>query len=123
MLQENSIMEETTRDQTTESAAVSRRNFLRGALATAVVVGFDANLQSWVTADELASGKARPVGGFPSFDGQLLTDEASLAAAADDYGHFIHRRPRAVLRPGSVQDVVRLIDFTSRHGIQVAARG
>src|SRR6185295_17955682 len=54
---------------------------------------------------------------------ELVTDEASLAAAADDFGHFIHRRPRAVLRPGSVEDVVRLLDFTSRHGIEVAARG
>jgi FAD/FMN-containing dehydrogenase len=116
-------MKETARDQTPESTAVSRRNFLRGALATVAVVGFDVHFRSWVTAAELATGQVRSAEDFPSFDGQLLTDEASLAAAADDYGHLVHRRPIAVLRPGSVEDVVRLLDFTSRHGIQVAARG
>jgi cytokinin dehydrogenase len=116
-------MEETKRDQTITDAAVSRRNFLRGALATVAVAGFDAHFKSWVTAAELASGQVKTVEGFPSFDGQLLTDEASLAAVADDFGHYIHRRPMAVLRPGSVEDVARLIRFTREHGIQVAARG
>jgi FAD/FMN-containing dehydrogenase len=103
--------------------AVSRRNFLRGALATVAVAGFDAHFRSWVTAAELASGRVKTAEGFPSFDGQLLTDEASLAAAADDYGHYIHRRPMAVLRPGSEEDVARLIRFAREHNIQVAARG
>src|SRR5690242_18049641 len=113
-------MKETTMDHT-PGQAVSRRNFLRGALAAVAVVGFDAHFRSWVTAAELATAKT--VEGFPSFDGQLLTDEASLGAVADDYGYLVHRRPMAVLRPGSVDDVVRLLEFTSRHGIQVAARG
>jgi cytokinin dehydrogenase len=106
-----------------QNLAVSRRNFLRGALAAAAVAGFDVSLGSWATAADLASGRAKPVDGFPHFDGQLLTDDASLSAAADDFGHAVHRRPMAVLKPGSIDDVVRLLDFTSRHGIQVAARG
>ena len=53
----------------------------------------------------------------------LHFDDASLTAAADDFGHAIHRRPLAVLKPAAVSDVVRLLQFTSRHGIQVAARG
>jgi cytokinin dehydrogenase len=110
-------------DQETGAAHVSRRNFLRGALAAVAVVGFDVHLQSWVTAAELASGRAKAVDGFPHFRGRLLTDDASLTAAADDFGHAIHRRPSAVLKPRSISDVVRLLDFTSRHGIQVAARG
>src|SRR3954452_9245247 len=114
-------MTENTNDQ--QSPAVSRRNFLRGALAAVAVVGFDASLGSWATAADLASGRAKSVAGFPSFDGQLPTDDAALRAAADDFGHAVHRRPMAVLKPGSLDDVVRLIDFTSRHGIQVAARG
>ncbi|HEX9945214.1 MAG TPA: FAD-binding protein [Thermoanaerobaculia bacterium] len=116
-------MKENRRDQTPEDATVSRRNFLRGALAAVAVVGFDAHFRSWVTVAELATGQAKLAAGFPSFDGQLLTDAASLDAVAEDYGHFISRRPMAVLRPGSVEDVVRLIDFTRQHGIQVAARG
>jgi cytokinin dehydrogenase len=43
--------------------------------------------------------------------------------AADDYGHAIHRKPMAVLVPGSIEDVSRLIGFARREGIQVAARG
>ena len=116
-------MKKNTNDQKAERPEVSRRNFLRGALAAVAVVGFDAHLGSWATAADLASGRSRPVDGFPHFDGQLLTDEAALSAAADDFGHAVHRRPMAVLKPGSVEDVVRLIDFTRRHGIQVAARG
>ena len=115
-------MEEITNAPAEETQGVSRRGFLRTALAAVAVVGFDAHLRSWVTAAEAAAGPAKPAG-FPRFDGQLLTDEASLSAAADDFGHFIHRRPRAVLKPGSIEDVVRLLKFTSRHGIEVAARG
>jgi cytokinin dehydrogenase len=117
-----STMKDTTTNPTPDTA-VSRRTLLRGALAAVAVAGFDLHTRSWVTAAELATGQARTAPGFPSFDGELLTDEASLTAAADDFGHHIHRRPRAVLRPGSVRDVVRLLDFTSRHGIEVAARG
>ena len=116
-------MEEITKTPAEGTQGVSRRGFLRTALAAVAVVGFDAHFRSWVTAAEVASGRAKLTDGFPEFDGQLLTDEAALSAAADDYGHFIHRRPMAVLQPGSIEDVVRLIDFTRRHGIQVAARG
>lgn len=61
--------------------------------------------------------------GFPSFDSQLLTDGHSLAAAADDYGHMVHRQPSAVLKPGSVADVAEMVRFARRNGIKVAARG
>jgi FAD/FMN-containing dehydrogenase len=101
---------------------MSRRNLLRGALAAVAVLGFDPKLRSWATAAELAGGD-KLAGGFPHFDGQFLVDDASRTAAADDYGHFIHRRPRAVLRPGSIADVANLIAFAKEHDIQVAARG
>lgn len=116
-------MTENLKDPSSGAAAVSRRNFLRGALTAVAVVGFDASLGSWATAADLASGRAKTVKDFPHFDGQLLTDDASLTAAADDFGHAIHRRPQAVLKPGSIQDVVLLIRFARQQGIQVAARG
>lgn len=117
-------MLENKKDSGSESSDLSRRHFLRGALAAVAVVGFDAKLGSWATAADLAAGQALDLApGFPQFDGELLTDEASLSAAADDYGHFIHRRPVAVLKPGSVEDVVRLVRFARENGIQVAARG
>jgi hypothetical protein len=82
-------------------------------------VGFDLAGGSWVT-------KASAAGTFaelPPLDGTLTTDPASLAAAADDFGHLVHRAPVAVLRPGSVGDVVKLVRFAREHGIRVAGRG
>lgn len=60
---------------------------------------------------------------FPSFDGQLLDDETSLAAAARDFGHHVGLKPMAVLRPASASDVVQLIRLARQHHIPVAARG
>src|SRR5215510_14354700 len=102
---------------------ISRRTFLRGTLAGAVVVaGFDIGLRSWVSAAEIDRATALAED-FPVFDGVLLLDDASRAAAADDFGHIVHRQPLAVLRPGSANDVVKLVRFARRNDIQVAARG
>ena len=98
---------------------ISRRALLKGLFATSVVVGFDLAGRSWVT-------KASTGGAFaqlPPLDGTLNTDPASLAAAADDFGHIIHRTPVAVLRPGSVEDIVKMVRFAREHNIQVAGRG
>ena len=107
------------------SREISRRGFLRGTLAGAVVVaGFDTQLRSWVSAAELAHWPAATLAeDFPAFDGTLLLDDASRTAAADDFGHFVHRQPLAVLRPGSVTDVIKLVQFAWRNRIKVAARG
>ena len=40
---------------------------------------------------------------------ELLTDETSLQNAADDFGHIVHQVPVAVLRPGSVDDIVAMV--------------
>jgi len=102
---------------------ISRRTFLRGTLAGAVVVaGFNTSLRSWVSAAEIERATALAED-FPSFDGALLLDDASRAAAADDFGHLVHRQPQAVLKPGSVNDVVKLVQFARRNDIKVAARG
>ena len=106
------------------SKEISRRTFLRGTLAGAVVVaGFDTALRSWVSAAELEHHATALAEDFPVFDGVILLDDASRAAAADDFGHMVHRQPLAVLRPGSVDDVVKLIKFARRNNIKVAARG
>jgi FAD/FMN-containing dehydrogenase len=102
----------------------SRRTFLRGTLASAIVVaGFDTGLRSWLTAAELEHHATALAEDFPNFDGVLLLDDASRAAAADDFGHLVHRQPLAVLKPGSVNDVVKLVRFARRNNIKVAARG
>lgn len=87
------------------------------------MVGFDTGLRGWVSAAQVARGHYALAEDFPSFDGSLLTDGASLAAAADDFGHLVHRQPSAVLRPASVDDVVELVRFARRNRIKVAARG
>jgi hypothetical protein len=64
-----------------------------------IVAGFDTRLRSWVSAAELAHPATALAEDFPIFDGVLLLDDASRAAAADDFGHLVHRQPLAVLRP------------------------
>lgn len=103
----------------------TRRNALHGLAATAAavtVVGFDPAARAWAT--ERPRDDARsPFDGVPPLDGELLTDPASRAAAADDYGHVVHRTPAAVLRPGSVADIVAMVRFCAKHRIPVAPRG
>ena len=77
---------------------ISRRTFVGGMLA-ATVVGFDTHLRSWVTAREPSRRGSALAADLPAFEGALLTDEAALDAAADDFGHIVHRRPMAVLLP------------------------
>ena len=99
----------------------SRRAVLRGLTATgAAVIGFDPAARSWAAT---GSESGPDLAGIPALDGTLVTDEASLAAASDDYGHIVHRRPVAVLRPGSVRDVVAMVRFCNTHRLSVAPRG
>lgn len=110
----------------------TRRTFLHSMVAGAGVIAFDPLARSWVKGPD----RPRPAAGsasasavhdslahVPRLDGTLLTDDASLAADADDFGHIVHRRPAAVLRPGSVADIVAMVRFCNTHRIRVAARG
>jgi cytokinin dehydrogenase len=102
---------------------------LRGLTSGALVLGFDPVARAWATsapghADSAAAGAAGGgLAGLPPLDGTLLVDPADLAAAADDYGHLVHRTPLAVLSPGSVSDVTAMLRFCSAQGLPVAARG
>lgn len=55
--------------------------------------------------------------------GGVLTDDAARAAVATDFGRIIVRRPQAVVRPASAQDVARVVKFAARHSLHVATRG
>ena len=55
--------------------------------------------------------------------GTLLFDDAERQAAADDFGHIVHRLPTAVLKPGSAEDIVKMVQFANRRGLKVAMRG
>ncbi|GAB3958048.1 FAD-binding protein [Streptomyces sparsus] len=99
----------------------TRRTVLQSMAAAAVVIGFDPTARAWATEGGPPPGP--DLAHTPPLDGTLLTDEASRTSAADDYGHIVHRRPAAVLRPGSVADVVAMIRYCREHGIPVAPRG
>jgi len=98
---------------------VSRRHFTKLAIGAAIV-GFNPDERSWVSQ---SSNTARPFDRVPKLDGALLLDEESRRAIATDEGYMFHRVPAAVLRPGSVQDVVAMVRYANQHKLKVAIRG
>jgi len=98
---------------------LSRREFTKLAIGAAIV-GFNPDERSWVTQ---TSDSSRPFDRLPRLDGTLLLDEESRRAIATDEGYMFHRVPAAVLRPGSVQDVVAMVRYANQHKLKVAIRG
>ncbi|MEE1832532.1 FAD-binding protein [Streptomyces sp. SP17KL33] len=106
-----------------QSGPVDRRQFLArfGAGTLALVAGFDLLTRQWVT--EAAAADSTSFASAPSLDGTLVFDAESLAANAHDQGNIVFRTPCAVLRPGSVQDIRKMVGFCADHGIEVAPAG
>src|SRR5579864_2881076 len=98
---------------------VSRRQFTKLAIGAAIV-GFNPDARSWVTE---ANNTARSFDRLPRLDGALLMDEESRRAIATDKGNMFHRVPAAVLRPGSVQDIVAMVRYANQQKLKVAIRG
>lgn len=94
-----------------------RRRLLQSSAALLAVVGFDAHSGQWLTMPEAGATA------LPLLDGQLLFDPASRQAVATDFGRAVSRVPVAVLKPGSVADIVKMVRFCRRFGLPVAARG
>jgi FAD/FMN-containing dehydrogenase len=97
---------------------VSRRQVLAG-FGAAAVLGFNPSSRSWISVAEAAS----PFDHVPALDGTLETDPTSVAPFGVDLGNIIHNTPVAVLHPGSVRDIEKMVRFCRRHKIKVAARG
>ncbi|MCC5670535.1 FAD-binding protein [Nostoc sp. CHAB 5784] len=97
----------------------SRRSVLQGLITSAIVIGFDLTTRSWVTSASATS----VFESLPSLDGVLYTDNATLTDASIDFGNIIHRQPIAVLKPGSIEDIVQVIQFARTHKLKVAPRG
>ena len=55
--------------------------------------------------------------------GQVLVDDASREAVSTDFGRIIVRKPAAVVRPASSQDVANTVKFAVRQGLSVSTRG
>lgn len=78
---------------------------------------FNPGTRTWAA---VGSTGAVPV---PPLRGALMCDAASVRWAAEDFGHLVHHRPRAVLRPNEVADVAAIVSFAGSAGLTVAARG
>ncbi|MGH4015379.1 MAG: FAD-binding protein, partial [Pseudonocardiaceae bacterium] len=59
----------------------------------------------------------------PELRGGLVRDEATLRWAAEDFGHVVQHRPRAVLHPAGAADVAAVVTFACAARLPVAARG
>lgn len=100
---------------------VSRRGFIGATGAALAVTAFDPTGRVFISEAEASScGGAISI---PHLDGTLSIDPADIAAAAQDYGGIISRSPRAVLKPGSSNDIRRVIRYGLRNNIKVAMRG
>ena len=56
---------------------------------------------------------------LPSLDGQLVLAGSLLTEAADDFGHLVSSAPVAVLAPGSIDDIRKLVIFANAQGIKI----
>ena len=94
----------------------SRRSLLITALAAAAGA---------VGADPAAADRKRLTQEFgaPPVDTDVYAGGPRIAAAADDFGHLVHREPAAVVLPRTDADVVAAIRWAARTGRSVAAQG
>src|SRR5260370_6025771 len=99
----------------------ARRTFIKAAAAGSVgVLGYGPRVRSWITAGQAQTSSFNSV---PKLDGILLFDEASRNAIAVDRGNVFHRIPSAVLNPGSVQDVVKMVQSANQYSLKIVMRG
>lgn len=93
---------------------MKRRGFLQGAIvAAAAVVAYSPSRGVW------AKKKGDDTIDVPNLDGQLVLAGDLLAQAADDFGHIISNAPVAVLIPGSIKDVERMVKFARKNDVKV----
>ncbi|ONI88049.1 hypothetical protein ALI22I_20110 [Saccharothrix sp. ALI-22-I] len=72
----------------------------------------------WTLADP-----ARRIDPIPSLHGTLHTDGPRVDRASRDLGRIVYARPSAVLVPGDISDIARMVAYCQRHDIPVTARG
>lgn len=100
---------------------ISRGDALKVFAGGALVVGFSTATGSWITEARAAEGG--PLARLPSLDGTLHLDGTTRRAYADDFGHIVSEKPLAVLKPGSAEDIARVVRFARAYGIRIVGRG
>src|SRR6266446_9661725 len=95
---------------------ISRRDFSKRLAGSAALLALQPAWNYLATAQSLRDD-------LKDLSGELSFDEAVLQTAADDFGHVVHKKPIAMLRPGDAQDVAKLVQFANRQGLKVAMRG
>src|SRR5438876_11457927 len=103
------------------SKHITRREFARLAsmIGGTTVVGFNLGTRGWVTE---AQAQEQPFQDVPRFDGTLLLDAETRTALAVDRGKLFHKMPAAVLRPGSVQDIIKIVQYANQHRLKIAIK-
>ena len=99
---------------------ISRREFAKRLATGAALLGLPSSCTS--APSSLPTGQLLR-NDLTDLSGTLVFDDAARQAAADDFGHIVLRLPTAVLKPGSIQDIVKLVQFANRHGLKVSMRG
>lgn len=65
----------------------------------------------------------RPFGAIKWLDGDYLVDDQSRGAVTTDFGGAVRRTPRAVVRPRTIEDIIRIVAYANGAHIKIAVRG
>ncbi|MER7757921.1 FAD-binding protein [Kitasatospora sp. NPDC097643] len=103
------------------TAPLSRRTVITG--LAAAVVGWNATTRAWATTDDAVDATAGRLSPVPALEGSLTTTAATISEFSNDFGRLVSAAPHAVLKPGSVQDIVKIVNYARCNGLKVAMNG
>ncbi|MBQ0983763.1 FAD-binding protein [Streptomyces sp. F63] len=102
----------------------SRRTVLGAVGATATVVGWNVTAGSWAWAGDTTRRPGDRVVSVPELDGTLTTDTSQFDSYAHDFGRLVTGTiPWAVLTPGSVRDIAKMIRYARSNNLKLAVNG
>lgn len=103
---------------------ISRRAFgglMTGAVSTAALsVSFPAPAVWAQEGSSLARDLSKNLQGIA---GDVIVDDASRAAYADDFGRIVHKIPDAVLIPRDAADLAKLVQYANTKTLNIGIRG
>jgi cytokinin dehydrogenase len=69
------------------------------------------------------AGQSRGPADGPFASAASNCNPEACAAAGEDFGHIIHKQPRAVFRPTTIPGIAGILRWAAEQGLTVAARG